>query len=348
MLNYLQVLSAFILILSNQTVFSRMVPIDKDKGLQKFSNIKALCKGNSSEAQEGSFSVGYRVIFEHSNDDVIVTFELLDTDKSGIVAFLREETPFSEVQMDQVSEKVFTKTLTDRMIGDDLRLACKFAFEGGLAVSKYFDYKVGEDCSGTEDVTPPVNFTATLGEVTFNSAEFILNGMDESNKVIFRTEYDTNIDPLSIDDGEEGILIINGLNAETDYTFSITASDLAGNYAENGPIVLLVKTLESTNTACEGNDFVSQLGEFEIGYNYSFETDGTDVIMTFELLDDKEGVFAFLWQESPFTESRLDNTSGKIYSARIPDQEIGSTIRYACKFEFQGGLAVTKYFSYVV
>ncbi|MFK7953544.1 MAG: T9SS type A sorting domain-containing protein, partial [Ekhidna sp.] len=219
---------------------------------------------------------------------------------------------------------------------------------GGLAVSKYFDDKVGEECSGTEDVTPQVNFTATLGEVTMNSAEFILNGMDESNKVIFQAEYNANIEPISIDDGEEGKLIINGLNSETDYSFSITASDLAGNHAVNGPIVFDVKTLVSTNTPCNGNDFISQLGEFEIGYNYSFETDGTDVIMTFELLDNKEGVFAFLWKETPFTESRLDNVSGKIYSARITDQEVGSTIRYACKFEFQGGLAVTKYFSYVV
>ena len=44
----------------------------------------------------------------------------------------------------------------------------------------------------------------------------------------------------------------------------------------------------------------------------------------------------------------MTNTSGKIFTRTITGQTPGATITYACKFAFAGGLAVTKYFSYVV
>ena len=31
--------------------------------------------------------------------------------------------------------------------GQSISYACKFAFAGGMAVTKYFSYKVGNDCS---------------------------------------------------------------------------------------------------------------------------------------------------------------------------------------------------------
>lgn len=306
------------------------------------------CVETSSDAAEGSFSVGYKATFETSGNNVTVFFELLDTEKTGVVAFLREETPFSEVQMDHVSGNIFKKTLTGKSTGTNLRLACKFAFAGGLAVTKYFSYKVGADCSGMEDVTAPINFTASTGSVTFNSVELILNGSDDSNKVIYKAQYGAITKILSVNDGEEGSLVITGLTAETAYSLNVTASDLAGNIADNSPIVIDVTTPENTNTACAGNDFRSQLGSFEIGYNYTFETIGTDVVMTFEFLDKKDGVFAFLWRETPFTETQMTLVSGQKYTATVGNQTMGSTIRYGCKFEFAGGLAVTKYFSYEV
>jgi hypothetical protein len=77
-------------------------------------------------------------------------------------------------------------------------------------------------------------------------------------------------------------------------------------------------------------------------------TTGTDVKITFELLDNKNGVDAYLWKQVPFGETRMTLVSGKIFTLTIPNQTVGSTITYACKFAFEGGMAVTKYFSYVV
>ena len=44
----------------------------------------------------------------------------------------------------------------------------------------------------------------------------------------------------------------------------------------------------------------------------------------------------------------MTNVSGKIFTKTITGQTLGSTINYAVKFAFAGGLAVTKYLSYVV
>ena len=104
------------------------------------------CYYIESEATQGSFSQGYRVGFETVGKNVTVTFELLDTDKNGLVAYLWRENPFQETQISQISGNIFGKTFYDLEQGTQLSYACKFAFAGGLAVTKFFQYTVGEDC----------------------------------------------------------------------------------------------------------------------------------------------------------------------------------------------------------
>ena len=147
--------------------------------------------------------------------------------------------------------------------------------------------------------------------------------------------------------GAQKSVLIAGLLPDTNYVFSINASDLSGNTFVDNPILVNVKTVAST--ACSGTDTQSQQGSFSSGYNYDFETIGTDVKITFELLEtNPQGVVAFLWKENPFGETQMTNVSGNIFTKIITGQTIDSTISYAVKFAFAGGLAVTKYFPYVV
>ena len=110
------------------------------------------CYYVESEAIQGSFSQGYRVGFETVGKNVTVTFEILDNDKDGLVAYLWRENPFQETQISQISGNIFGKTFYDLDEGTQLSYACKFAFAGGLAVTKYFQYTVGEDCIEILDV----------------------------------------------------------------------------------------------------------------------------------------------------------------------------------------------------
>jgi hypothetical protein len=139
------------------------------------------------------------------------------------------------------------------------------------------------------------------------------------------------------------------LTPATNYSFSITASDLAGNKAANNPIVLSATTAANTNTDCAGTASEASQGSFSVGYKYGFVTTGTDVAISFELLDDKTGVVAYVWNyTSAFAETIMTNVSGKKFTKTLTGQTIGSVIKIACKFAYAGGMVVTKQFSYTV
>ena len=108
-------------------------------------NDENTCTVTSVEAEQGTFSEGYSVSFETIENDVIVTFELLDSDKDGVVSYLWKEFPFSEAPMNRVYGTKFSATLSNQTPGSTLSFACKFAYAGGMAVTKYFTYEVGTE-----------------------------------------------------------------------------------------------------------------------------------------------------------------------------------------------------------
>jgi len=324
-----------------------------DQGTSQIINISVeevlSCSEISNEAQQGSFSTGYEVLFETIGSNVTISFTLLDTDKTGVVAYLWRESPFQETQMDEVSGLTFSKTISGLTQGESISYACKFAFAGGLAVTKYISYVVGNDCSEEDDTEAPTNFSVTQGAVTSRTIELLLNGNDDSGTISYEVSYGSETTTVTGSSGTEKSLIINNLDPETTYQFSVEASDLYGNEAENNPIIIEITTSTDENTQCSGTDAEASQGEFSTGYNYSFETSGTDVIFTFELLDtDKSGVVAYLWQQTPFTETLMTNSSGLVFTKTLSGFTEGETISYACKFAFAGGLAVTKYLSYQI
>ncbi len=199
----------------------------------------------------------------------------------------------------------------------------------------------------TVDTQPPANFTATVGAISGSSVELLLNGTDDSGNVTYNVNYGSGTSSTFSPSGVQKSLIISNLSPSTNYTFTISATDASGNTAVNNPIVLHATT--TTILQCSGTATQAQQGSFTTGYNYAFETIGTDVKITFGLLDtDKVGVVAYLWKQSPFSESQMTNVSGNIFTQTITGQTIGSTINYAVKFAYSGGLSITKYFSYVV
>jgi len=309
------------------------------------------CVEASKVALEGTFTIGYKTTFETIGTDVKITVELLDTDKSGVVAFLRKQgdSPAQEVPMTNVSGNIFTKTITGQTPGAIISYGVKFAFAGGLAITKFVNYEVGTDCAGTNDVVAPTNFTATIGAVTSSSVEIVLNATDISGTILYSVSYGAVTKSTTSDSGVQKSFVITALAPDTDYIFNVTAKDLVGNIASGSPIVRAAKTLVSTNTECAGTDSQAQQGSFAVGYKYGFETIGTSVKITFELLE-KTVELAYLWKAPPsFSETGPMTKAGNVVTSTITGQTVGATISYAVKFIFVGGGdAVTKYFSYVV
>lgn len=198
----------------------------------------------------------------------------------------------------------------------------------------------------TPDTQAPTNFTATVGEVTSSSIELLLNATDNSGNVTYEITYSGGTINAASPSGVQKSVVVNNLQPNTTYNFTITASDLDGNISTNSI------QLNATTTGflgCSGTDTDAQQGSFSIGYTYAFETIGNNVAVTFEMLDtDKVGVVAFLWRQSPFTEYQMTNVSGNRFTYTLTNQTLGATINYAVKFAFAGGLSVTKYFAYVV
>ncbi|WP_297868563.1 family 16 glycosylhydrolase [uncultured Flavobacterium sp.] len=197
------------------------------------------------------------------------------------------------------------------------------------------------------DTQIPLNFTAAVGTVTSSSVELLLNATDNSGTVNYNIVYGSNSISAYGNSGVQKSVIIPNLTADTNYSFSISASDASGNNATNNAIVLNARTLGFVG--CSGSSSVASQGTFSIGYNYSFETIGNSVKITFELQDtDKIGLVAYLWRQSPFAETPMTNVSNRIFTQTITNQTLGTTIYYAVKFAYANGMSVTQYIPYVV
>ena len=105
---------------------------------------------------------------------------MLDS-KVGLVAFLRRQSPFNETQMTNVSGQTFTQTIPGQTIGSTINYAVKFAYAGGLSVTRYISYVVGNDCS------LGINNSSRIEQLVYpNPVENILNLQlsDNQNKII--------------------------------------------------------------------------------------------------------------------------------------------------------------------
>ncbi|MFM9826535.1 family 16 glycosylhydrolase [Flavobacterium sp.] len=202
----------------------------------------------------------------------------------------------------------------------------------------------------TTDTQKPTNFTALVGQITGSTVALLLNAYDDSGNVTYNVTYGANGATSTFSpSGVQNSFVISGLSPNTDYTFSVSASDASGNTFVNNPIVLKARTTVILD--CAGSDTQASQGSFSLGYKYAFETLGTSVKFTFEMLDtDKSGVSnAYLFTQSPFSETSMGSpVSGKVFTKTIDGFLYGSTISYACKFAYSGGSSVTKYISYVV
>ena len=198
------------------------------------------------------------------------------------------------------------------------------------------------------DTQIPANFTATLGTITSSSIELLLNGTDNSGSLVYGVTYGTNSTTTAGNSGVQKSVVISGLSPNTNYSFSVSASDLSGNNAANNAIVLSATT--TGVTGCSGTSNLAQQGSFSTGYNYAFETLGTNSVkITYELLDtDKVGLVAYLWRQSPFTETQMTNVSGRIFTQTLTGQTPGATLNYGVKFAYANGMSVTPYYQYVV
>ena len=173
------------------------------------------CEETSNVAQQGSFSTGYKATFETVGSTVKITFQLLDTNRAGVIAYLWKQSPFGEVQMDLVSGLTFTKTISGVADGETINYACKFAFAGGLAVTKYISYKVGTSCSTLsiddniieKDITLYPNPATNQVTIRTKSAEVIRVELYSTLGALVK-KVSNNKAPINIEEISSGLYLV--------------------------------------------------------------------------------------------------------------------------------------------
>ena len=256
------------------------------------------CSVSGTASQQGSFSTGYTSSFKTVGNDVIATFEILDTDRVGLVAFLWRASPFTEYQMTQVSEKVFSYTIQNQTAGSTIRYACKFAFAGGLAVTEYIEYVVGTPCSGSNTNNPVSGDGLTASYYNGQNFEnFVFDRKDDN--INFNWNYGSPGNGVGIDNFSvrwSGDIIVE--NSGT-YTFYLTTDN--GRRLYIGDQVLIDQWVDNWDIEYQGSIFL------EAGRRYAFKL---------EYFENYGGANAKLEWEGPST-SRAIVPKSVLYSDNI-------------------------------
>lgn len=110
-------------------------------------------------------------------------------------------------------------------------------------------------------------------------------------------------------------------------------------------IFAFANVTNAQNTECAGT-----LTESGSEFNYKFETVGTDVTVTFEMVTPKTGLVAYAHTYNPnFAEVGMANAGGQKFTKTFTGQTAGSIFKTACKFAWaSGGLLETSTLSYTV
>ena len=201
------------------------------------------------------------------------------------------------------------------------------------------------------DTTAPTTFTATAGSIGAYSVELLLTATDDSGSVTYDVSYTNSGAQTATVTGVSATqksLVISDLTPETAYSFAVSAKDASGNTATNNPLTVSATTTADTSTACAGTSSEASEGAYSVGINYDFQTSGTDVLISFELLDtDKTGFSPQLFFE-PSTFVNMDGSNAPTYTATLATQTFGATLSFKFRGAYAGGLVTSKLFEYVV
>jgi endo-1,3(4)-beta-glucanase len=192
---------------------------DAGEGTSQIVNITVVavqaCSETSNDSQQGSFSAGFTAVFETVGTNVNITFELLDTNRSGVIAYLWKQNPFGEVEMDNVGGLKFKKTLGGLYSGETITYACKFAFAGGVAVTKYISYEVGSSCGSLSIVDESMDTQIVMYPNPVNNKLFIKSQSEDLIKVEIYSVFGNlvksatnNLNEINVEDLSSGLYLI--------------------------------------------------------------------------------------------------------------------------------------------
>jgi len=125
-----------------------------------------------------------------------------------------------------------------------------------------------------KDTIAPTAFTATIGAITPNSVELVLQAADNLGSVNYTVSYGSG--PVTINvtgtSATQKSCVVSGLNPGTNYTFTVSVRDAAFNQATNSPIAVVATT--TTPVTPPATLIITSSPAVLSPYAISFLTDG--------------------------------------------------------------------------
>lgn len=202
--------------------------------------------------------------------------------------------------------------------------------------------------------TLPVMTSVDSVSVTYNTATL---QVASDNGVRYQVSA-TGITAQTLTPDANGYITITGLTEGKRYNFTVKAVDAYDNVSTAGKNRYMTtqakycagqfaETLVYTNAEIANDNAKS----FTTGFKYRFETQGTNLLCTFELLDtDKTLGNCWMWDYTSGgrVQSGQATVSGKKATYTFPNVAEGQHFALSMRFEFTGGWAATRIVEYTV
>lgn len=182
-------------------------------------------KGNENVNKDG---VPYTYQFTEESGNVTFTITPNTEGVSGYAAtYIDDE---SRLQGDYEVRNT-TRTWTGLDAGTVIKVKCWFDIEGGRSYTDEITYTVAT--VATPDTEKPVMARAEATTIFDTKATLTLNATDDRNGTLtYKVTIGENSYITTGAAGKDATIDITGLTAETQYDFSVTATDMAGNVSD--------------------------------------------------------------------------------------------------------------------
>lgn len=136
-----------------------------------------------------------------------------------------------------------------------------------------------------------------------------------------------------------------------EYSLSATVELTDGKTADAQSVKVTVKDPDSPEEegGCVYESAEASQGSFTDGYRLVCSTNGSNVVVTAECMDGFDDLVAYVWDyTNGFSEMSMMQVADKKFSCTLAGRTSGSTLKFAVKFAYRGGMAVTQAFDYTV
>lgn len=173
---------------------------------------------------------GVRYTYQFTEESGNVTFTITPNTE-GVIGYVGTYIDDESHLQGDYEVKNTTRTWTGLDAGTVIKVKCWFDIAGGRSYTDEINYTVST--VATPDTEKPVMVKAEATTIFDTKAMLTLNATDNRNGTLtYKVTIGENSYTTTGSAGKDATIDITGLTAETNYDFSVTATDMAGNVSD--------------------------------------------------------------------------------------------------------------------